>query len=498
MRWLATNSVVAGVFALAWLVLRSGTKPSRFTYPCQQAAITTASLAFGGVVVSAILSARRRLVRAVHTPVGVAVAAMGLVCCGGVWIGISRVNATDRERAAALQTQTTMSVTKREVTPTHGVLSRVAITHHPGAHDGSTGRDNVHLIDDAVRMMVNEAVRTFADTRTVAEAWEQIIPDPTKKVAIKINCQIPGIYTKAKVVIPITEGLIARGVPADNIIIYDRTDNAFSYAGFVQNPGGPGVRVGVLNDGDFGGYSDYAELYHIAKLLIDESGGYDCDYLINVPVCKALDGYSGVTMSMKNHYGTCDPRHDDIHNEICRTNALPAIRDKTRLIVLDACYCEYKWYNGRDQTWVDVVNKIMVSDDPVAVDYLGWQIIEAHRSQHGFPPCDPYPYAIDYAAEGYGLGTNDPDQMEIVEVQLPHEVPIPTMGEWGFVVFSLLLLTSGSAILMRQQHAYDAETGGVGELEVLGRGLGIRASPTPRSAVRLPTRYTSVAPPRRN
>ena len=193
--------------------------------------------------------------------------------------------------------------------------SRVVIAHHRGAHDGSAGRDDAHLVDDAVRMMVNEAVKAFAGANTVVDAWEQIIPDPTKKVAIKVNCQISGIFTKAKVVMPITEGLIARGVPPDNIIIYDRRDTAFPYAGFVRNPVGPGVRVGVLSLGDFGGYSAHAELYHIARLLIDESGGYDCDYLINVPVCKALDGYSGVTMALKNHYGTCDPRHTDIHNE---------------------------------------------------------------------------------------------------------------------------------------------------------------------------------------
>jgi hypothetical protein len=160
-------------------------------------------------------------------------------------------------------------------------------------------------------------------------------------------------------------------------------------------------------------------MYQIAKLLIDESGAYDCDYLINVPVCKALDGYSGVTMSLKNHYGTCTPRHDNIHIEICRTNTLAPIRDKTRLVVLDACYCEYKWFNGRDQTWVDVVNKVIVSDDPVAVDYHGWQIIEALRTAHDFPPVSPYPHFIDYAAEVYGLGTNDPGQMEIIELELP-------------------------------------------------------------------------------
>ncbi|MHC4273031.1 MAG: DUF362 domain-containing protein [Planctomycetota bacterium] len=322
-------------------------------------------------------------------------------------------------------------------------LARVVIAHHPGAHDGSAGRDDVHLYADPVRMMVDEAVKAFTGADTVVEAWEQIIPDPTRKVAIKINCQISGIFTKAKVVTPIADGLIARGVPPDNIIIYDRHSTGFSYAGFVRNPSGPGVRVGVLSMGDFGGYSGHASMYEIAKLLIDESGDFDCDYLINGPVCKALDGYSGVTMSLKNHYGTCTPRHGDIHNEICRTNELRAIRNKTRLVVLDACYCEYKWYNGRDQTWVDVVNKVIVSDDPVAVDYHGWQIIAGLRAAHDMAPVSPYPYFIDYAADVYGLGTNDPQQMEIIELELPCPGDVNGDGSVDVTDFLMLLSTWG-------------------------------------------------------
>ncbi len=316
--------------------------------------------------------------------------------------------------------------------------SRVVIAHHLGAHDGSAGRDNVHLNGDAVRMMVNEAVQTFAGTAGVSEAWQLIIPDPTKKVAIKINCQITGIFTKAKVVTPIADGLIARGVSPDNIVIYDRNSTAFSYAGFVRNPQGPGVRTGVLSGNDFGGYSSHAEQYNIAKLLVDESGDFDCDYIINVPVCKALDGYSGITLGMKNHYGTCSPRHADIHNEICRTNALPAIRDKTRLIVLDACYCEYKWYNGRNQTWVDVVNKIIVSDDPVALDYHGWQIIKQLRTDHVMPAVSPYPQFIDLAADVYGLGTNAPEQMEIIEIELPYQGDFDVDGDVDMADFGFL------------------------------------------------------------
>ncbi|UCG33184.1 MAG: DUF362 domain-containing protein [Phycisphaerales bacterium] len=403
--WLLTNTLVAGILALIWLILRTGAKPSRFTYPCQQAAASAATLAFVAPALSAILNGRRRLANAVRTPVGMAIAAGGLVCAAGLWCCVSGPWSYAESVAAPRQAR--------------DGLSRVVIAYHPGAHDGSSGRDNVHLIDDAVRMMVDEAVMAFAGTTSLIEAWEQIIPDPTRKVAIKINCQIAGIFTKAKVVFPICDGLIARGVPPDNIIIYDRRQTGFNYAGFVRDPDGPGIRVGVLTEGDFGGYSAHSNLYHIAKLLIDESGEFDCDYIINVPVCKALDGYSGVTLSMKNHYGTCDPEHTDIHNAICERNALSAIRDKTRLIVLDACYCEYKWINGRDQTWVDVVNKIMIGDDPVAIDYLGWQIIEQLRSDHALPPCNPYPYFIDYAADVYGLGTNDPEQMEIIELLLP-------------------------------------------------------------------------------
>ena len=56
--WFLANSLLAGLFALCWLLLRSGTRPSRFVYPCQQAALSTASLAFGAPVVTALLAAR--------------------------------------------------------------------------------------------------------------------------------------------------------------------------------------------------------------------------------------------------------------------------------------------------------------------------------------------------------------------------------------------------------------------------------------------------------
>jgi len=84
-RWLFANSIISGVCALAWLILRSGTKPSRFAYPCQQAAFSAATLAFGVPVVTSILSARRRLVSALNTRSGLAMVGLGLVGGVGMW-----------------------------------------------------------------------------------------------------------------------------------------------------------------------------------------------------------------------------------------------------------------------------------------------------------------------------------------------------------------------------------------------------------------------------
>lgn len=58
-RWFMANALIGGLFALAWMILRSGVKPSRLAYPCQQAALTAAALALGAPVVAAIFALRR-------------------------------------------------------------------------------------------------------------------------------------------------------------------------------------------------------------------------------------------------------------------------------------------------------------------------------------------------------------------------------------------------------------------------------------------------------
>jgi len=283
------------------------------------------------------------------------------------------------------------------------------------ATDRTDARDNSNLDGQIIKVMLDEGIKAFTGEKNLLQAWSKIIPDPSKRVAIKVNCQIQGVYTKSKVVQSITDGLIQRGVRPDNIIIYDMTDHAFGYAGFEKNLG-PGIKVGTVDD--FGGYHRFL-FNRLAKLL---TGGYPfnenkyyCDYLINVPVLKALDGYSGVTLSMKNHYGSIgnpSHHHKDIMEYLPYLSLLPQIREKTRLIVLDAVFVEYKWINGRDQKYVDTFDQLIISDDPVAIDYAGWKIIEKKRKEHGLKPISPTPVFIQTAADR-GLGTTNPRSIHL-------------------------------------------------------------------------------------
>ena len=84
-RWFLANSFLGGIFAICWLLLRSGAKPSRFSYPCQQAAFSAATLAFGVPLVATLVAARRRLAAGLGTPAGIAVATLGLLATGGMW-----------------------------------------------------------------------------------------------------------------------------------------------------------------------------------------------------------------------------------------------------------------------------------------------------------------------------------------------------------------------------------------------------------------------------
>jgi hypothetical protein len=166
--WLLGWGMTSGLLSLIWLVLRSGLKPSRFTYPCQQAAFSAAWIAFGGPLVATLVAARRRLSVGLRTPVGAAVCAAGLLLTAG--FGAWAVSVPDYRGPDVVPvpgyTAELFQVTDCPQDPVGdrfpgldtlvGLLGENGVKFHQSATtSGTAGPDGIIAADDVVLLKIN-------------------------------------------------------------------------------------------------------------------------------------------------------------------------------------------------------------------------------------------------------------------------------------------------------------------------------------------------------
>jgi uncharacterized protein (DUF362 family) len=276
-----------------------------------------------------------------------------------------------------------------------------------------------HSIDkDAVREMVDAGIRALTHKNNIGEAWKSLFPNITAKnvIAIKVNCRYFSMPTHHEVTYAVVGGLkkmVAEGVnfPENNIIIFDNFKAQLEKCGYTINTSKDGVRC--FNSDDTVGYSK--ETFNVngisqrlSKVVTDLA-----DYIINISVLKNHDSVAGATICLKNHFGSCDnPRAMHRNNGdpyIAALNALSPIKEKQCVNICDALFGIRSGGPGGYPQFT--ANKIIMSRDIVAVDYWGRKILEENnaksisRASH-----------IDTAATAYKLGTNDPSQMDIVDL----------------------------------------------------------------------------------
>jgi hypothetical protein len=283
------------------------------------------------------------------------------------------------------------------------VNSRVVVVRHANA---CSSPDDIAA--DAVRQMLDAAIVELTGIGDVQEAWRTLF-DPTERIAIKVNT-INHYGTSVPLAYAVAEKLQAIGVVAENIVIFDRNTGELQRAGYPINEDGPGVRCRATRE-----YREPRDVagttQHLSDILLD------CDALINLPLLKQ-HGFSGLTFAMKNHYGSID-RPSAIHFDNCAPgiaalNALPEIRDRTRLIIGDVLKMCPANFNQ-----AVVGNTLLMSFDPVAHDYVGMQILTDWLSANGGNPAGVTGQAKHLAtAAALGLGTDDPAHIEMRELAL--------------------------------------------------------------------------------
>lgn len=278
---------------------------------------------------------------------------------------------------------------------------------------GPQGKPDPEKLDSAL----GAAVARAAGEDGVVSAMRRLFR-PRDVVGIKVNSLAGrGLSPHPELVGRLTGWLQEAGVPARNIVIWDRSDRELAAAGFSIVRGGNGVRCfGTNDDYDWKPREWGPGGSCFARLLVD-----DLTALINVGVLKDHD-LAGVSIGLKNWYGVIhnpNKHHDDGCNPyVPHLAAYPLIRDKLRLTVIDGMSAQCHGGPARNPRWIWPWQGVLVSRDPVAVDSIGRKIIAERRAELGLPSlaeAKREPVYIETAGK-LGLGIADPAKVRVEDV----------------------------------------------------------------------------------
>jgi len=305
-----------------------------------------------------------------------------------------------------------------------------------------------------IKEMLDRGMRRLTAESSTEAAWAKFV-EPEDIVGIKINPSgAPACCSSPEIVREIVAGVQSVGVPAGNIIIYDRYAYEIDIGGY-QALVPPAVKVLGIQDA-FTGASGYdMNIYCDANFFGEwETRSYMASIvargvtkIINVPTMKDHSA-AGVTGCLKNlGYGT--------FNNVARSHRQPysftdpligmmcsvePLRSKAVLHIMDGM--RLVWHGGpltQAQDFIYPAGMMYVGTDPVAIDTLELETIEKKRRQEGAPSVwehDPSSITYDdreffhnpkknlfYRRPGHiasagklGLGVSDPAQIEHLRI----------------------------------------------------------------------------------
>jgi hypothetical protein len=285
------------------------------------------------------------------------------------------------------------------------VLGKVVQTHHAGVWDGG------NLQPNAIRQMLDASITRLTGLNDAHAAWAALFA-PGERIALKVNTIAGSAYwTHVPLVTAVAESLQDAGIPAEQIIIFDRSSSELQDAGYTINKDGSGIRCYGTDRAYSGGWTLLDRDIAISDVLLS------CDALINIPLLK-VHGTSGISFALKHHYGTFDrpgQYHGNVEQALGALNVLDAIRDRTRLIIGDVLnICTQNWNTA------ETGDSILMGFDPVAHDAVGLQLFTDAREAAGGNANTAQRKAtawLKYAAE-LGLGENNLETINKVEVNL--------------------------------------------------------------------------------
>jgi uncharacterized protein (DUF362 family) len=287
----------------------------------------------------------------------------------------------------------------------------VAIGRRPGLVT-ATGALDPKLLEAAL----GAAVARAAGEATPVAAMRKLF-NPRDVVGIKVNCLGGrGVSTRPEAALQLAAFLRAAGIAADRIYVWDRTDRELRAAGYTIGAGRSARVYGTNED-----YDERLVEWGPSASRFDRRLANELTAVVSFTHLKD-HGLAGASLTMKNWYGAIH-NPNKLHDDGCAPYvphlvACPVIHDKLRLNVLDGAVAQCQGGPGRAPRWAWPYGGFLASTDPVAVDAVARDVLEARRKEVGLPPLAAEGREPRYIAEAarLGLGVADGQRIEKVEV----------------------------------------------------------------------------------
>jgi hypothetical protein len=410
-RWFAGNIFISGILALIWLVLRSGEKPSRFVYPCQQAAISTATLAFGGPLVAAVIAGRRHLHPWIRKPATIVTIAVGLLVTAACWGYFLRAAEYGEYTGPVLEPPASYRAELFHVAtcpqdPTgdrflglDNLLAKMGTGglkfYQSAIVSPVSGPDGIIAADDVVVIKINYqwSERGGTNTDLLRGLIRRIVDHPdlfTGEVIVCENAQFASVqgFDRAEnnaqdQSLSPHDVVVALQTEGHNVSHYDWTSVRYTSVGEYSAGDMTDGYVVYDYDSQLHGRISYPKFQSDAGTWISlkhgiwkpSGGSYDRARLkfINVPVLKSHHAVYGATVSVKNYMGVVTRELSTSSHSAIHYGILGAVLGEIQLAdlnIIDAIWINANPNTGPGTSYAGATRRdeLVASLDPVALD----------------------------------------------------------------------------------------------------------------------------------
>jgi hypothetical protein len=278
------------------------------------------------------------------------------------------------------------------------------------------------IVAGALREMMRQGMMRLTGEKNETAAWRRFF-GPNDVVGIKGSpVGKPDAIAHPETLAEVVRGLRLAGVRPQNIVVFERNDTDLRSSGYrnilplggriasgspassevqLRTEGYPGTTVTGYDEKVFvefprlGPGADAQNPAHRRSHLL-RVVSRDVTKIVNV--CALKDhAAAGLTMALKNLSHGCfnnvwrthtDPASPWVDEYIPSAVSLPAIRQK---VVLNLCDALWGVYDGGPGNWNPhfrswAYRTLLFATDPVALDRIGWNILDTQRRSIGLPP----------------------------------------------------------------------------------------------------------------